>query len=141
MTTRPTRPIGGPGTHAPAPFRANRTATRACGRAVLAALGLALAAAVLPATAVHASPQPPDIDNRLANPVDNPEPPPPPSPNPTSPADNPIPTPQRIDAGFGGTVAGAHHAAGLALIGAALVLAVLLVATARRHRSGSGSAR
>ena len=78
MTTRPTRPIGGPGTHAPAPFRANRTATRACGRAVLAALGLALAAAVLPATAVHASPQPPDIDNRLANPGGNSQPPEPP---------------------------------------------------------------
>jgi outer membrane biosynthesis protein TonB len=213
MTTQPTRPTGGPGSHAPAPFRATRTATGVRGRAVLAALGLALAAAVLPATAVHASPQPPDIDNRFANPggnpqppeppdppqwgpqdlasptedpepplppdppdvpdwgpddlanptenpepplppeppdngpddeanpVDNPEPPPPPNPNPTSPADNPIPTPQRIDAGFGGTAAGAHHAAGLALIGAALVLAVLLVATARRHRSGSGSAR
>jgi len=164
MTTQPTRPTGGPGTHAPAPFRATRTATGVRGRAVLAALGLALAAAVLPATAVHASPQPPDIDNRFANPggnpqppeppdppqwgpqdlaspTEDPEPPPPPNPNPTSPADNPLPTPQRIDAGFGGTVAGAHHAAGLALIGAALVLAVLLVATARRHRSGSGSAR
>jgi hypothetical protein len=164
MTTQPTRPTGGPGTHAPAPFRATRTATGVRGRAVLAALGLALAAAVLPATAVHASPQPPDMDNRFANPggnpqppeppdppqwgpqdlaspTEDPEPPPPPNPNPTSPADNPLPTPQRIDAGFGGTVAGAHHAAGLALIGAALVLAVLLVATARRHRSGSGSAR
>jgi hypothetical protein len=164
MTTQPTRPTGGPGTHAPAPFRATRTATGVRGRAVLAALGLALAAAVLPATAVHASPQPPDMDNRFANPggnpqppeppdppqwgpqdlaspTEDPEPPLPPNPNPTSPADNPLPTPQRIDAGFGGTVAGAHHAAGLALIGAALVLAVLLVATARRHRSGSGSAR
>jgi outer membrane biosynthesis protein TonB len=187
MTTQPTRPTGGPGSHAPAPFRATRTATGVRGRAVLAALGLALAAAVLPATAVHASPQPPDIDNRFANPggnpqppeppdppqwgpqdlasptedpepplppeppdngpddeanpVDNPEPPPPPNPNPTSPADNPIPTPQLIDAGFGGTAAGAHHAAGLALIGAALVLAVLVAATARRHRSGAGSAR
>jgi hypothetical protein len=164
MTTQPTRPTGGPGSHAPAPFRATRTATGVRGRAVLAALGLALAAAVLPATAVHASPQPPDIDNRFANPggnpqppeppdppqwgpqdlaspTEDPEPPPPPNPNPTSPADNPLPTPQRIDAGFGGTVAGAHHAAGLALIGAALVLAVLLIATARRHRSGSGSAR
>jgi hypothetical protein len=164
MTTQPTRPTGGPGSHAPAPFRATRTATGVRGRAVLAALGLALAAAVLPATAVHASPQPPDMDNRFANPggnpqppeppdppqwgpqdlaspTEDPEPPPPPNPNPTSPADNPLPTPQRIDAGFGGTVAGAHHAAGLALIGAALVLAVPLVATARRHRSGSGSAR
>jgi hypothetical protein len=166
MTTQPTRPTGGPGTHAPAPFRATatRTATGVRGRAVLAALGLALAAAVLPATAVHASPQPPDMDNRFANPggnpqppeppdppqwgpqdlvspTEDPEPPPPPNPDPTSPADNPIPAPQRIDAGFGGTVAGAHHAAGLALIGAALVLAVLLIATARRHRSGSGSAR
>jgi hypothetical protein len=142
MTTQPTRPTGGPGSHAPASFRATRTATGVRGRAVLEALGLALAAAVLPATAVHASPQPPDIDNRFANPGGNPEPPPPPpNPNPTSPADNPIPTPQRIDAGFGGTAAAAHHAAGLALIGAALVLAVLLIATARRHRSGSGSAR
>jgi outer membrane biosynthesis protein TonB len=164
MTTQPARPTAGPGSSTPAPFRATRTGTGVGGRAVLAALGLALAAAVLPATAVHASPQPPDMDNRFANPggnpqppeppdppqwgpqdlaspTEDPEPPPPPNPNPTSPADNPLPTPQRIDAGFGGTAAGAHHAAGLALIGAALVLAVLVAATARRHRSGAGSAR
>jgi 3'-5' exoribonuclease len=47
MTTQPTRPTGGPGSHAPAPFRATRTATGVRGRAVLAALGLALAAALL----------------------------------------------------------------------------------------------
>ena len=38
------------------------------GRALLAALGLALAAAVLPATAAHASPQSPDMGNQLTNP-------------------------------------------------------------------------
>ena len=121
MTTQPTGLTGGPGSHAPAPFGTTRTATRVAGRAVLAALGLALAAAVLPATAVHAAPQPPDIDNQfanpggnrqppeppdpphwgpqdLANPTDDPEPPPPPNPDPSPPVGDSIPTPQRIDA-------------------------------------------
>ena len=146
------------------------------GRALLAALGLALAAAVLPATAAHASPQSPDIGNQLTNPGGNPQPPEPPDPpqvgpedlaNPTenpepplppdppdvpdwgpddlaNPTENPdpplppnppdkarrprqpdrdpdppsppggdsIPTPQRVDAGFGGTAAGSHQVAG-----------------------------
>src|SRR5215218_1836599 len=92
MTTQPTRPTGGPGSHAPAPFRATRTATGVRGRAVLAALGLALAAAVLPATAVHASPQPPDIDHRFANPGGNPQPPEPPDPPQWGPQDLVSPT-------------------------------------------------
>ena len=45
-----------------------RAAAGVRGRALLAALGLALAAAVLPATAVHASPQSPGVDNQFANP-------------------------------------------------------------------------
>ena len=49
------------------------------GRALLAALGLALAAAVLPATAAHASPQSPDMGNQLTNPGGNPQPPEPPT--------------------------------------------------------------
>ena len=59
---------------------------------------LALAAAVLPVTAAHASPQSPGVDHQLANPGGNPQPPEPPdhrsgegprtSPNP---ADNPEP--------------------------------------------------
>jgi hypothetical protein len=204
------RPAGAAG---PAPSRTTRTAAGIRGRAVLAALGLALAAAVLPVTAAHASPQPPDIDNQLANPggnpqppeppdppqwgpqdvanptenpepplppdppdvpdwgpddlanptenpepplppqppdngpddeanpVDNPEPPPPPTPNPTPPADHSIPTPQRVDAGFGGTARGPYQAAGLALIGAALVLTLLVIAIARRQHSDTGRTR
>ena len=50
------------------------------GRALLVALGLALAAAVLPATAAHASPQSPDTGNQLTNPGGNPQPPEPPDP-------------------------------------------------------------
>ena len=159
------------------------------GRALLAALGLALAAAVLPATAAHASPQSPDIGNQLtnpggnpqppeppdppqvgpedlANPIDNPEPPLPPDPpdvpdwgpdylaNPTENPDPPLPpnpdpvstgdslpTPQRVDAGFGGTAAGSHQAAGLALIAAALVLTLLVIVIARRHHTEARSIR
>jgi len=151
------------------------------GRALLVALGLALAAAVLPATAAHASPQSPDVGNQLtnpggnpqppeppdppqvgpedlANPIDNPEPPLPPDPpdvpdwgpddltNPTENPDPPlppnpdpvstgdsIPTPQRVDAGFGGTAAGSHQVAGLALLAAAFVLILLVIVIARRH--------
>jgi hypothetical protein len=159
------------------------------GRALLAALGLALAAAVLPATAAHASPQSPDVGNQLtnpggnpqppeppdppqvgpedlANPIDNPEPPLPPDPpdvpdwgpddlaNPTENPDPPqppnpdpvstddsIPTPQRVDAGLGGTAAGPHQVAGLALIAAALVLTFLVIAVARRHHDEARSIR
>jgi uncharacterized protein HemX len=164
------------------PGAAARPATRttrsgARGRALLAALGLALAAAILPATAVHASPQAPDGNDELTNQVGNPPPPEPPDPvqdgpedlapptetpdpplppdppdgpddeanptenpeppNPTDdpdpapPADDSIPTPQRVDAGFGGA-AGSHQLAGVALIAAALVLALLVVVIARR---------
>jgi outer membrane biosynthesis protein TonB len=186
-----------------------RTAAGVRGRALLAALGLALAAAVLPATAVHASPQSPDVENQFANPGGNPQPPEPPDPphwgpedlaNPTenpepplppdppeppdvpdwgpddvaNPTENPepeppeppvgpddianptespdpdpspnpsgesIPTPQRVDAGFGGAAVGSHQAAGLALIAAAAVLALLVVVIARRQRAEAGSAR
>ena len=191
-----------------------RTAAGVRGRALLAALGLALAAAVLPATAVHASPQSPGVDNQFANPGGNPQPPEPPDPpqwggpeDLASPTDNPepplppdppdvpdwgpddlanptedpepplppeppvdgpddlanptedpdppvpptpdpdatdgdsIPTPQRVDAGVGGVAAGAHQFAGLALIAAALVLTVLVIVIARRHRAEARSAR
>jgi hypothetical protein len=138
------------------------------GRALLAALGLALAAAVLPATAAHASPQSPDTGSQLtnpggnpqppeppdppqvgpedlANPIDNPEPPLPPDPpedqDPVSTGGDSIPTPQRVDAGLGGTAAGPNHAAGLALIVAALMLTVLVIVIARRHHDESGSIR
>jgi hypothetical protein len=140
-----------------------RTAAGVRGRALLAALGLALAAAVLPATAVQASPQSPGVDNQFANPAGDPQPPEPPDPpqwggpedlaNPTEDPDPPvppapdpdstdgdsIPTPQRVDAGFGGA-AGAHFA-GLALIAAALVLTVLVIVIARLHRAEARSAR
>ena len=138
------------------------------GRALLAALGLALAAAVLPATAAHASPQSPDMGNQLTNPGGNPQPPEPPDPpqvgpeDLANPIDNPepplppdppdvpdwgpdggdsIPTPQRVDAGFGGTAAGSHQAAGVALIAAALVLTLLVIVIARRHHAAVGSIR
>jgi hypothetical protein len=184
------------------------------GRTLLAALGLALAAAVLPLTAVHASPQAPDVENQFANPGGNPQPPEPPDPpqwgpedlanptedpepplppdppdgqdggpedlaNPTedpepplppdppghgpddlaNPTENPepptppedadpvpsgddsIPVPERVDAGFGGTALGNHQVAGLALIAAALVLALLVIVIARRHRSDARGTR
>jgi hypothetical protein len=147
---------------------ARPTVAGARGRALLAALGLALAAAVLPATAAHASPQSPDTGSQLTNPGGNPQPPEPPDPpqvgpedlaNPTEnpepplPPDPPedqdpvstggdsIPTPQRVDAGLGGTAAGPNHAAGLALIVAALMLTVLVIVIARRHHDESGSIR
>jgi hypothetical protein len=139
-----------------------RTAAGVRGRALLAALGLALAAAVLPATAVHASPQSPDVENQFANPGGNPQPPEPPDPpqwgpqdlapptghpEPTNPTGDPdpsgdsIPTAERVDAGFGGAALGSHQAAGLALIAAAVVLALLVVVLARRHRAEARSAR
>jgi hypothetical protein len=65
MTAQPTI---GPATGTRRLTAAARPATRstrpgAPGRALLAALGLALAAAILPATAVHASPQAPDVND------------------------------------------------------------------------------
>ena len=191
--------------------RTTRTAAGVRGRALLVALGLALAATVLPAAAAHASPQAPDTGNQLtnpggnpqppeppdppqwgpedvANPTENPEPPlppdppdvpdwgpddlappteqpdppqppnpdddgpddlvnptenpdPDPNPNPNPSVDDSIPTPQRVDAGFGGTAAGSHLVAGLALIAAALVLALLVIVIARRHHAEARSAR
>jgi len=168
---------------------ARPTLTGVRGRALLVALGLALAAAVLPATAAHASPQSPDTGSQLTNPGGNPQPPEPPDPpqvgpedlaNPTenpepplppdppdvpdwgpddlaNPTENPdpplppnpdpvstgdsIPTPQRVDAGFGGTAAGSHQVAGLALIAAALVLTFLVIVIARRHHDEARSIR
>ena len=147
---------------------ARPTVAGARGCALLAALGLALAAAVLPVTAAHASPQSPDTGSQLtnpggnpqppeppdppqvgpedlANPIDNPEPPLPPDPpedqDPVSTGGDSIPTPQRVDAGLGGTAAGPNHAAGLALIVAALMLTVLVIVIARRHHEESGSIR
>ena len=75
------------------------------------------------------------------NPIDNPEPPLPPNPDPVSTGGDSVPTPQRVDAGFGGTAAGSHQAAGLALIAAALVLALLVIVIARRHHAEARSAR
>jgi hypothetical protein len=85
-------------------------------------------------------PDPPDAPDwgpdDLANPTENPEPPlPPEDPDPVG--DGSIPTPERVDAGFGGTAAGPHQAAGLALIAAAVMLALLFVVTVRRDRSGA----
>ena len=168
-----------------------RSGTRAVRRrAIVAALGLAVLAAVVPVTAAHAAPQSPEVDTHLtnpggnlqpptppdppswgpqdlANPIDDPEPPLPPDPPdvpdwgpddvanptenpepPTPPVDNPtpsvddsIPTPQRVDAGFGGTAAGSHQFAGVALIAAALLFALLVLVIARRQRSETGSSR
>ena len=64
--------------------------------------------------------------------------------NPTGdpdPSGDSIPTPERVDAGFGGAALGSHQAAGLALIAAAVVLALLVVVLARRHRAEARSAR
>jgi hypothetical protein len=177
MTHRPTiRPAtsGEPGAcqakpalaHPSGP-RTRRTAAGLRRRALLAGLGLAVVAAVLPATAVHASPQPPDSGTWLTNPAGNPQPPEPPQPpdvpdwgpgdlaNPTADPDPPtpprdphpsgdvsFPTPERVDAGFGGAATGTSRAAaGLALIAAALLLALLAVVVARRHHAESGPAR
>jgi hypothetical protein len=173
MTTQPTVH---PTTHAAAGLR---------WRALIAALGLAVAAAVLPAGTASASPQAPEVDTHFTNPGGNPQPPEPPDPpawgpqdlaNPTenpepplppdppdvpdwgpddlaNPTENPepplppedpdpagddsIPTPERVDAGFGGTAAGPHQAAGLAMIAAAVMLALLFAVTVRRDRSGA----
>jgi hypothetical protein len=76
--------------------RTTRPAAGVRGRALLAALGLALAAAVLPATAVHAAPQAPDVHNQLTNPGGNPPPPEPPDPPQVGPEDlaSPIEEPE-----------------------------------------------
>lgn len=202
---------------APQPSTSSTIPARAGGvrrRALAAALGLAVLAAVVPVTAAHAAPQSPEVDTHftnpggnppppeppdppawgpqdLANPTDNPEPPLPPDPpdvpdwgpddlaNPTenpepplppeppgngpddlvNPTENPepptppedadpvpsgddsIPVPERVDAGFGGTALGNHQVAGLALIAAALVLALLVIVIARRHRSDARGIR
>jgi hypothetical protein len=68
------------------------TAAGVRGRALLAALGLALAAAVLPAAVAHASPQSPDVENQLANPGGTPQPPEPPDPPQWGPQDLANPT-------------------------------------------------
>ena len=44
-------------------------------RALVAALGLAVLAAVVPVTAAHAAPQSPETDTHLTNPGGNPQPP------------------------------------------------------------------
>jgi len=167
-----------------------RPGTRAARRrALVAALGLAVLAAVVPVTAAHADPGLPGLPGPapdlgtpsadaapllaptlpdvpgpqdLANPTENPDPPVPPGDGPddlVNPTENPepptppvdhdpapsgdsaIPTPRRIDAGFGGTAAGSTQAAGVALIAAALLLALLVAVIARRQRSGPGSTR
>ena len=46
-----------------------------------------------------------------------------------------------MDAGFGGAAVGSHQLAGVALIAAALVLALLVVVVARRQRSEARSTR
>jgi outer membrane biosynthesis protein TonB len=69
-------------------------------RALVAALGLAVLAAVVPVTAAHATPQSPEVDTHLTNPGGNPQPPTPPEPpqpplpgpdNVVNPTENPEP--------------------------------------------------
>jgi hypothetical protein len=117
MTPQPTttQPRNG---HRSGALRAGTRAARGAGvrrRALVAALGLAVLAAVVPVTAAHADQPPdlPDFPGDLANPTEDPEPPTPPLDNP-SPSGDSIPAPQRIDAGFGGVAAGSHQAAGVA---------------------------
>ena len=151
-------------------LRAGTRAARGAGvrrRALVAALGLAVLAAVVPVTAAHADQPPdlpdfpglphdpvdptdhpkpllapdlPDFDDDLANPTEDPEPPTPPVDNP-SPSGNSIPAPQRIDAGFGGVATGSHQAAGVALIAVAILLGLLVAVIARRQRAEAGSSR
>ena len=95
-TASPTRHhTAGPATTAAAvrpAVRTTRTAAGVRGRALLVALGLALAATVLPAAAAHASPQAPDTSNQLTNPGGNPQPPEPPDPPQWGPEDVANPT-------------------------------------------------
>jgi hypothetical protein len=126
-------------------LRAGTRAARGAGvrrRALVAALGLAVLAAVVPVTAAHADQPPdlPDFPGDLANPTENPEPPTPPVDNP-SPSGDSIPAPQRIDAGFGGVATGSHQAAGVALIAVAILLGLLVAVIARRQRAEAGSSR
>ena len=126
-------------------LRAGTRAARGVGvrrRALVAALGLAVLAAVVPVTAAHADQPPdlPDFPGDLANPTENPEPPTPPVDNP-SPSGDSIPAPQRIDAGFGGVATGSHQAAGVALIAVAILLGLLVAVIARRQRAEAGSSR
>ena len=91
-------------------------------------------------------PDPPDVPDwgpdDLANPTENPDPPLPRTPRPTRlHRGDSIPTPQRVDAGFGGTAAGSHQVAGVALIAAALVLTLLVIVIARRHHAEARSIR
>jgi len=125
--------------------RSGTRAARGAGvrrRALVAALGMAVLAAVVPVTAAHADELPdlPDFPGDLVNPTENPEPPTPPVDNPSSSGDS-IPAPQRIDAGFGGVATGSHQAAGVALIAAAILLGLLVVVIARRQRAEAGSSR
>ena len=126
--------------------RSGTRAARGAGvrrRALVAALGLAVLAAVVPVTAAHADelPDPPDNGpGDLVNPTENPEPPTPPVDNPSSSGDS-IPAPQRIDAGFGGVATGSHQAAGVALIAVAILLGLLVAVIARRQRAEAGSSR
>ena len=151
-------------------LRAGTRAARGAGvrrRALVAALGLAVLAAVVPVTAAHADQPPdlpdfpglphdpvdptdhptpllapdlPDFPDDLANPTEDPEPPTPPVDNP-SPSGDSIPAPQRIDAGFGGVATGSHQAAGVALIAVAILLGLLVVVIARRQRAEAGTFR
>ena len=126
-------------------LRAGTRAARGAGvrrRALVAALGMAVLAAVVPVTAAHADELPdlPDFPGDLVNPTENPEPPTPPVDNPSSSGDS-IPAPQRIDAGFGGMATGSHQAAGVALIAAAILLGLLVVVIARCQRAEAGSSR
>ena len=126
-------------------LRAGTRAARGAGvrrRALVAALGLAVLAAVVPVTAAPDDQPPdlPDFPDDLANPSEDPEPPTPPVDNP-SPSGDSIPAPQRIDAGFGGVATGSHQAAGVALIAVAILLGLLVVVIARRQRAEAGTSR
>ena len=90
-------------------------------------------------------PDPPEPPGKgpgdLVNPTADPDPPTPPK-DPHPSGDVSFPTPERVDAGFGGAAAGTSQAAaGLALIAPALLLALAVVVVARRHRAESGPAR
>jgi len=141
-TTTTTQPRNGRRSGA---LRAGTRAARGAGvrrRALVAALGLAVLAAVVPVTAAHADQPPdlPDFPGDLVNPTEDPEPPTPPVDNP-SPSGDSIPAPQRIDAGFGRVATGSHQAAGVALIAVAILLGLLVAVIARRQRAEAGSSR
>jgi hypothetical protein len=137
-------------------------------RSLLVAAGIALAAAVLPATAAHADQAPAGSLTKgpaqaptfqgpvdLISPGDQPQPPDPPegpddfanpteNPEPEPPdggdGDQSIPTPERVDTGLGGADRSQGPAVPLAAL--PLALAVLLLAlVASRRRASTGSAR